>query len=116
MTVSNSMQHAFIVTKIEAYLTEQAGEVFKLHVTDYRKRAVWLLGRLDQQVNIQTLKNQQLPVVLISDQLESGSEGQFLIPASSLVSIVPLPAASLQQVLELGRADEILQSLSLKSC
>jgi len=110
------MQHAFIITKIDAFTTEQSGELFKLRVSDYRERTITLLGSLEQQVNIQTLHNQQLPVILLSDQLETVAEQQFLIPPASLVSIVPLPAASLQQVLELGKADAMLQSLSLKTC
>lgn len=110
------MQHALIITQIESYVSEQSGEVFRLNVLDYRERHVVLYGLSGQQVNIQTLKNQVLPAVMLSDQLEVIGDEALVIPESSLVSIVPLPSASISAILTAGKAEEILKSLSLKSC
>lgn len=110
------MQYALIITQIDSYLTEQGGQTFRLNLEDHLGRKVALFGLPDQQVNIQSVKNQALPIVILSDSMEQQSDMQLMIPGSALVSVVPLPAEAVRSVLDAGRADEILQSLSLQTC
>ncbi|WP_299183843.1 hypothetical protein [uncultured Neptuniibacter sp.] len=107
------MQHGFIIVRIDAFTSEQSESLFKLEATDHLHRKVVLLGNAEQQVNIQTLKDQILPVVMLSDQLETSFDQTFAVPATSLVSIVPLPSVKLKHIIDAGKADQILQSLSL---
>lgn len=110
------MQYAFIITKVDAFNAENGGETFRLTLADYRARSVYLLGVKEQQINIQAVKSQVLPVVMLSDQVDLKSGNDITIPASALVSVVPIAASAIKGVLEAGRAEEILQSLSLKAC
>lgn len=110
------MQYAFIITQIDSYVSEGGGEVFCLRVIDHRSRCISLYGVAAQQINIQTLKDQVLPVVVLSDHVNATAVDQIHIPATALVSIVPIAAKAIEGVLEAGRAEDILQSLSLESC
>lgn len=110
------MQHAFIFTKIESYMAECEGQVFRLGLLDYRNRNISILGTPEQQINIRALQNQVFPIVVLSDQIDIIGDERISIPATALVSSVPIAARSMQGVIDAGKAEEILQSLSLKSC
>lgn len=110
------MQYALIITQVDSYLSEQNGALFRLNLEDHLGRKVSLLGAADQQVNIQTIRNQLLPIVMLADHIDQLNEESYSIPHSALVSVVPLPSGSISSIIEAGRADEILQSLSLKAC
>lgn len=110
------MQYGFIITEIDSYSAEHQAEVFRLNVKDHRARHISVMGLADQQVNIQTLKCQVLPAVMLTDKLEVKSEVELNVPASSLVSIVPISSVAVQAILDAGKAEEVLQSISLKSC
>mgnify|MGYP000020553762 FL=1 len=110
------MQYAFIITKIDSYLSESGGEIFCLNVIDHQERTVSLYGVADQQINIQALKGQVLPVVMLSDHVDLPITEKVTIPPTALVSIVPIAANAIDGVLAAGKAEDILQSLSLKSC
>ncbi|WP_286237071.1 hypothetical protein [Neptuniibacter halophilus] len=110
------MQHALIICRIESFTAEQGGELLCLNAEDHKQRSITLQGYAGQQVNVQTLKNQQLPLVLLADKLIRVSESRLTVPPTALVSIVPLPAASIGEILDAGRGGEILDSLALKEC
>lgn len=110
------MQHAFILTKIESYVTEREGQVFRLGLLDYCHRDISVLGSAEQQINIMAIQNQHFPIVVLSDQIERSIDERIEIPATALVSIVPIAAMTMQGVIDAGKAEEILKSLSLKSC
>lgn len=110
------MQYAFVITNIDAFVTENAGELFRLTLIDYRERNICLLGGVDQQINIQAVKSQVLPMVMLADQIELQADDNVTIPATALVSVVPIAASAIKGVLDAGKAEEILKSLSLKAC
>jgi len=76
----------------------------------------FVLGTAEQQINIMAIQNQVFPIVVLSDQIDISGDERIDIPATALVSIVPIAATAMQGVIDAGKAEEILQSLSLKSC
>jgi len=109
------MQYAMIITKSDSYQAEQGGTQFRLCVEDYQGRAVSLFGVPGQQVNIQTIRSQSLPIIMLADNIESHGDGTITIPLNALVSVVPLPAASIQSIVQAGRGAEILQNLGFNN-
>lgn len=109
------MQHAFIITGIDSFTSEQSGQVFRLSLAEHKGRELSVIGSAEQQVNILTIKEQVLPVVMLSDKLEEGADSCLLIPDSALVSIVPIKAAAVQLMLDTDNADQVLHSLSPNS-
>lgn len=107
------MQYAIIVTEVESFTSEGGGQILRLIVSDYKGRSISVIGTPEQQINIQTVKNQVLPMIVLSDQVECISNTEYLIPDKSLVSVVPLGFKAVKMMLEAGKADEVLQNFAV---
>ena len=107
------MQFAIIVTEVESFTSESGGQVMRLIVSDHKGRSISVIGAPEQQINIQTVKNQMLPMIVLSDQVDRISDTEYLIPEKSLVSVVPLESKSIKMMLEAGKADEVLQNFAV---
>lgn len=60
-----------------------------------------------QRINILALQQQQLPCVLLVDEvLSTGVERR--VPATAMISILPMAAGHIQALLDAGAADELL--------
>lgn len=102
------MQHVFIITEIDSFTSENAGQVLRLNLIDFRGDSLRVLGASLQQVNIQTLKNQMLPFIVLSDTLDKPTDECMIIPEKALVSVVPIEASTVQMMLDQGKAEEVL--------
>ncbi|MGH1462778.1 MAG: hypothetical protein ACRBB6_12150 [Neptuniibacter sp.] len=109
------MQHAIIVTDVVSFTSENAGQVMRLTLCDYKGRLISVIGAPNQQVNIQTLKNQMLPMMMLSDQVETSVEGSYLIPEKALVSVVPLESVAIKVMMDAGKSDEVLKNFAVLS-
>ena len=109
------MQFAFIITHIDAYTTENAGQSFSLSTRDHKGRPIVLLGNAEQQVNILTLKHQALPCLMLSDQIEQQVANSIVISAQALTSIVPFSAKEIQVLLDADKADQLLKNFQTVS-
>ncbi|MGB0205087.1 MAG: hypothetical protein ACPF9K_08550 [Neptuniibacter sp.] len=107
------MQFAIIVTEVESFTSESGGQVMRLIVSDHKGRSISVIGAPEQQINIQTVKNQMLPMIVLSDQVDRISDTEYLIPEKSLVSVVPLESKAIKMMLEAGKADEVLQNFAV---
>lgn len=107
------MQYAMIVTEVESFTSEGGGQVMRLNVVDYKDRKISVIGSPNQQINIQTLKNQMLPMIVLSDQVDNLTEEGYLIPEKSLVSVVPLEASAISLMLDAGKANEVLKNFAV---
>lgn len=107
------MQFAIIVTEVKSFTSESGGQLMRLIVSDYKGRSVSVIGTPEQQINIQTLKNQMLPMIVLSDQVDCISDTEYLIPEKSLVSVMPLESKVIKMMLEAGKADEVLQKFAV---
>lgn len=102
------MQHVFIITQIQSFTSESAGQVLRLKLIDHRGGELRVVGAAQQQINIQALKNQVLPMIVMSDKLDRQVDGCLVIPEKALVSVVPIESSAVQLMLEKGKADEVL--------
>jgi hypothetical protein len=104
------MQYVYLMTEIVSFASSNGGQVLRLSLKDYKGHEVQVLGSPQQQINIQTLRNQMLPMIVLSDKRETRSEGAMVIPDKALVSVVPIEASALQLMLDQGKADQVLQT------
>ena len=108
------MQYAMIVTGVTSFTSDNGGQTLRLTVSDYKGRSIALLGTPNQQINILTLKSQVMPILVLSDHVDTVvATGQYLIPEKSLVSVVPLESSAIQVMLDVGKADQILSSFAV---
>ena len=107
------MQYAMIVTGVTSFTSDNGGQILRLTVSDYKGRSVALLGTPNQQINILTLKSQVMPILALSDHVDTVASGQYLIPEKSLVSVVPLESSAIQMMLDAGKADQVLSNFAV---
>jgi|GEM_PF-2005944 len=102
------MQHVMIVTALEPWM---AAGPHSLRATLHNQHTVLLQAENHQQVNVTTVAGQSLPFVLFSDQLLHSTVGS-VIPPDALVSVMPMSAASVEQLLAAGKADQLMAMLN----
>ncbi len=107
------MQYAMIVTDVTSFTSDNGGQTLRLTVSDYKGRSIALLGTPNQQINILTLKSQVMPILALSDHVDTVAAGQYLIPEKSLVSVVPLESSAIQVMLDAGKADQVLSNFAV---
>ncbi|MBY4677556.1 hypothetical protein [Marinobacterium arenosum] len=102
------MQHCLI-------LTHWQGNIFAsedhLDAQDHRQRTIRFDGDPQQQRNLTSLRAQPLPVLLLVDQLQP-QEDCLRVPADALISVLPMAADSIEQLLANGQAGLVLQSIA----
>ena len=108
------MQNILIITKVERLEHSAQSGGLQLFLTDHLQRTVVVMGTPDQQINIQALKNQALPIVMMSDQQEALANKGIQVPSTALVSVVPIESTSIQVALEAGKADDIIQLMQVR--
>jgi len=99
------MQQGFILTAVAG--PDLGPQGIRLQATDHLQREVVLLGSQGQQINIQSVRNQAMPLLLLTDQAEVSGQ-RVLIPETALIGIMPLAADALQGVLQAGQAEQLL--------
>ena len=102
------MQHVFIINQLSPVFSEALSH----SMIDHCGRVINVRGTQAQQVNIQTLKCQVLPFVMLADQIEHTQNAAVVIPESALVSVVPFSAQQVQALLDSGNAQTLLDQFN----
>ena len=108
------MQNILIITKVERLGHSVQSGGLQLFLTDHLQRSVVVIGTPEQQINIQSLQNQVLPIVMLSDQLETMTDNSIQVPSTALVSVVPIASTSILVALEAGKANDIIQLMQAR--
>lgn len=104
------MQYVTLITELISFASTHGGQILRLSMKDYRGYDVQILGSPQQQINIQTLRSQMLPMIVLSDRRETSSGTEMMIPDKALVSVVPIEASAIQLMLDQGKAEQVLQT------
>lgn len=104
------MQHALILTRL---IPEQdsVGRVCALNGVTHDGRAVHIGSDEQQRINVTSLEFQQLPLVLLTDQLESHSEG-LQVPSGALLAVVPIASDQVKGLIGDGQGERLLRVIS----
>lgn len=107
------MQHALILIRI---LPERApdGALQAIMGITHDGRSVRFDAQADQQVNLVALEHQQVPMLLLADRLYQPFSDLLSVPGDALLSIVPLSADHIRQLLERGEGDRLLEAVSVQ--
>lgn len=97
------MQDVIILDRIES---SDPGALALL-ARDYRGRPVMFQAGAEQCINLNTVRHQQCPCVVLVDGLIEGFGG-FSVPADALVSVMPMAAKEVQAVLDAGAAERLM--------
>lgn len=104
------MQHILVIPQAGQFEHIAQGG-FRLVLHDHRQREVVVTAGQEQQINILALRNQLYPLIMMTDNLVSGPQGE-VVPPDALVSIVPMPVTSVQAVIDAGQVDALIQGIS----
>lgn len=108
------MQNILIITKVERLEHSAQSGGLQLFLTDHLQRSIVVIGIPEQQINIQSIQHQALPVVMLSDHLEILSDKSVQVPSTALVSVVPIAPSSILLALEAGKANDIIQRMQAR--
>lgn len=104
------MQHVLILTR----LTPQPaplGRVDELIGVTSDGRSLLIRSEASQRVNVAQLQHQQMPLILLCDQLQSTPMADLEIPPQALISIIPLPANEVDALLREGKEGLLLDEI-----
>ncbi|MBA4503463.1 hypothetical protein [Marinobacterium marinum] len=104
------MQHVLILTRLTPRSTHP-GRVDELVGVTSDGRSLSIRSDAVQRVNVALLQHQQMPLILLCDQLQSAVLTDLEVPANALVSIIPLPANEVGALLREGKETLLLEEI-----
>lgn len=107
------MQHVLILTRLTPHTSQpsQPGRVDELIGVTADGRSLLIASEPAQRVNVAQLQHQQMPLILLCDQLQAGESVDIEIPPQALISIIPLPAKEVEALLREGKESLLLDEI-----